>query len=102
MCEKHLEQRPAQAKLCECSLVLLVSMSFPNFSPRLPFSPNPVLFSSTPSRQKCRENHKRFLYMGQSLTPQHTVPSCFISFEPQATCEVGRGLLCIREAVPSA
>lgn len=89
MCEKHLERHPA--KLCECSLVLLVSMSFSNFSPRLPFSPNPVVFSSTPSWQKCRENHKHFLYVGQALTPQHTFPSCFISFDPQDTCEVSAG-----------
>lgn len=94
MCEKHLERHPA--KLRECSLVLLVSMSFSNFSPWLPFSPNPVVFSSTPSWQKCRENHKHFLYVGPSLTPQHTVPSCFISFEPQDTCEVGRAY-CVSE-----
>lgn len=83
----------SKAKLCQCSMVLLISTSlFPDFSPLLAFSSNPVLSSSAPSLQKCQENQEHL----QSLTPQQATASCFVSFEPQDTCEVS-GVYCESE-----
>ena len=76
-----------KAKLCQCSVALLIStLLFPDFPPLLAFSPNPVLSFPAPSLQKCQENQEHL----QSLTPLQATASCFISFEAQDTCEVSR------------
>lgn len=88
---ENIQAASGKTKLCQCSVVLLISTSlFPDFSPLLAFSPNPVLSSPAPSLQKCQENQEHL----QSLTPQQATASYFISFEAQGIPVKSAGFYC--------